>query len=170
MAWDENERLVGRTVELLVAEGEGRKDGATHRLSGRAPDNRLVHFTPRRQRPVAPATWSTVEVTYAAPHHLVADAPVSALRRTRAGDAWEAAAGEPRTRAGRPARHAHGPLARARPCLVRGSLGFTGVCTTTRRTKAPNRVRTPVNPAGSVRTPVNPARSVQTPVNLGWVA
>ena len=30
----------------MVAEGEGRKDAATHRLSGRGPDNRLVHFTP----------------------------------------------------------------------------------------------------------------------------
>ena len=44
IAWEENKALVGRTVELLVAEGEGRKDAATHRLSGRAPDNRLVHF------------------------------------------------------------------------------------------------------------------------------
>jgi tRNA-2-methylthio-N6-dimethylallyladenosine synthase len=32
----------------------------------------------------------TVEVTYAAPHHLVADGAPLALRRTRAGDAWEA--------------------------------------------------------------------------------
>ena len=31
-------------VELMVSEGEGRKDAATHRLSGRGPDNRLVHF------------------------------------------------------------------------------------------------------------------------------
>ena len=31
-----------------------------------------------------------VDVTYAAPHHLVADAPVRSVRRTRAGDAWEA--------------------------------------------------------------------------------
>jgi tRNA-2-methylthio-N6-dimethylallyladenosine synthase len=30
-----------------------------------------------------------VVVTYAAPHHLVADGPVVAVRRTRAGDAWE---------------------------------------------------------------------------------
>src|SRR5512133_2509961 len=36
----ENERLVGRLVEILVAEGEGRKDGVTHRMSGRARDNR----------------------------------------------------------------------------------------------------------------------------------
>jgi tRNA-2-methylthio-N6-dimethylallyladenosine synthase len=42
----ENERIVGREVEVLVAEGEGRKDGTTRRLSGRARDNRLVHFAP----------------------------------------------------------------------------------------------------------------------------
>ena len=35
---------------LMVAEGEGRKDAATHRLSGRARDNRLVHFAARRDR------------------------------------------------------------------------------------------------------------------------
>ncbi len=46
VAWEENKALVGRTVELMVAEGEGRKDAATHRLSGRGPDNRLVHFAP----------------------------------------------------------------------------------------------------------------------------
>ena len=37
IAWAENKALVGRTVELMVAEGEGRKDAATKRLSGRAP-------------------------------------------------------------------------------------------------------------------------------------
>ena len=44
IAWEENKRLVGREVELLVSEGEGRKNAETHRLSGRGPDNRLVHF------------------------------------------------------------------------------------------------------------------------------
>ena len=44
VAWTENKALIGRTVELMVSEGEGRKDAATHRLSGRAPDSRLVHF------------------------------------------------------------------------------------------------------------------------------
>ena len=86
--------LVGRTVELMVAEGEGRKDAATHRLSGRARDNRLVHFTPvdRGRSPGRrrPGDMVEVEVTYAAPHHLVADGPVRSVRRTRAGDAWEA--------------------------------------------------------------------------------
>ena len=50
----ENQALVGRQVEVLVADGEGRKDGATHRMSGRARDNRLVHFTPLRRRRAAP--------------------------------------------------------------------------------------------------------------------
>jgi tRNA-2-methylthio-N6-dimethylallyladenosine synthase len=94
IAWDENKKIVGRTVELLVAEGEGRKDAATHRLTGRARDNRLVHFTAvdhdGHAVDVRPGDVVEVEVTYAAPHHLVSDAPVKAVRRTRSGDAWEA--------------------------------------------------------------------------------
>ncbi len=88
IAWDENKALVGRRVELLVAEGEGRKDGATMRLSGRAPDNRLVHFTPGDTAP-RPGDVVVAEVTAAAPHHLVSDLPIEGVRRTRAGDAWE---------------------------------------------------------------------------------
>jgi tRNA-2-methylthio-N6-dimethylallyladenosine synthase len=94
VAWAENKRLVGHPVELMVAEGEGRKDISTHRLSGRGRDNRLVHFTPvaldGRPVDVRPGDMVEVEVTYAAPHHLVADGPVRSVRRTRAGDAWEA--------------------------------------------------------------------------------
>ncbi|MEY9848579.1 tRNA-2-methylthio-N6-dimethylallyladenosine synthase [Streptacidiphilus sp. BW17] len=113
ISWEENKKQVGRTLEVLVAEGEGRKDGATARLSGRAPDNRLVHFVPslrgtndqhstRPEEPVRPGTVLsdaglavrpgdvvTVEITYAAPHHLLAEGPALAVRRTRAGDAWE---------------------------------------------------------------------------------
>ncbi|MDI6413301.1 MULTISPECIES: tRNA (N6-isopentenyl adenosine(37)-C2)-methylthiotransferase MiaB [Streptomyces] len=88
ISWEENKKQVGRTLELMVAEGEGRKDDATQRLSGRAPDNRLVHFT-RPEEPVRPGDMVTVEVTYAAPHHLLAEGPAKAVRRTRAGDAWE---------------------------------------------------------------------------------
>jgi tRNA-2-methylthio-N6-dimethylallyladenosine synthase len=90
VAWAENSALVGRDVELMVAEGQGRKDAATHRLSGRGPDNRLVHFTPTGAEGVRPGDMVTVRITRAAPHHLVADGPVLGLRRTRAGDAWEA--------------------------------------------------------------------------------
>jgi tRNA-2-methylthio-N6-dimethylallyladenosine synthase len=45
VTWAENRQLIGDTVEVLVAVGEGRKDGATGRMSGRARDGRLVHFT-----------------------------------------------------------------------------------------------------------------------------
>ncbi|GIH98629.1 tRNA-2-methylthio-N(6)-dimethylallyladenosine synthase [Planobispora takensis] len=99
ISWEENKKQVGRTLEVLVAEGEGRKDEATHRLSGRAPDNRLVHFSPGEryggEGAPRPGDMVTVEVTYAAPHHLVADGPVLKLRRTRAGDAWQARQGAP---------------------------------------------------------------------------
>jgi tRNA-2-methylthio-N6-dimethylallyladenosine synthase len=94
IAWQENKKQVGRTVELLVAQGEGRKDGATHRLSGRARDNRLVHFTVGDVEP-RPGDVVACEVTYAAPHHLVSDLPVSAIRRTRAGDVWDARQASP---------------------------------------------------------------------------
>lgn len=101
IAWQENRRLEGRVVELMVAEGEGRKDEQTHRLTGRARDNRLVHFTAVDEVGAVvdarPGDVVEVEVTYGAPHHLVSDAPVRSVRRTRAGDAWEA-----RTRAPKP--------------------------------------------------------------------
>jgi tRNA-2-methylthio-N6-dimethylallyladenosine synthase len=88
IAWEGNQRFEGRHVEVLVAEGEGRKDSATHRRSGRARDNRLVHVTPGAT-PIRPGDLVVAEVTHAAPHHLVSDGPVVSVRRTRAGDAWE---------------------------------------------------------------------------------
>jgi tRNA-2-methylthio-N6-dimethylallyladenosine synthase len=99
ISWAENQRLVGRTVELLVAEGEGRKDAATHRLTGRARDNRLVHFLapPSGDRLPRPGDVVEVEVTKAAPHHLVSDVPVRSVRRTRSGDAWLARQDQPAT-------------------------------------------------------------------------
>jgi tRNA-2-methylthio-N6-dimethylallyladenosine synthase len=90
----ENQKLAGTAVEVLVAEGEGRKDAATHRMSGRARDNRLVHFTPGQaapgQLPPRPGDVVTVTVTRGAPHYLLSDAAPLSVRRTRAGDAWEA--------------------------------------------------------------------------------
>jgi len=86
IALEENRNQIGRTVELLVATGEGRKDSRTSRMSGRARDGRLVHFAPGGQQ-VRPGDIVTTTITEAAPHHLIADGDVISHRRTRAGDA-----------------------------------------------------------------------------------
>jgi tRNA-2-methylthio-N6-dimethylallyladenosine synthase len=99
IAWAENRALVGSTVEVLVSVGEGRKDERTGRMSGRARDGRLVHLTAPEGAPdaaVRPGDVVHTTITYAAPHHLTADGPLLAHRRTRAGDAW-AAGRSPRT-------------------------------------------------------------------------
>jgi tRNA-2-methylthio-N6-dimethylallyladenosine synthase len=99
ISWAENRALVGQSVEVLVAVGEGRKDGATGRLSGRARDGRLVHFTTTPAGAggpdIAPGDIVETTVTYAAPHHLNADGPLVSHRRTRAGDLHRAAASRP---------------------------------------------------------------------------
>lgn len=87
---EENRTQIGRTVELLVATGEGRKDNLTARMSGRARDGRLVHFTADRETPARPGDIVTATVTDAAPHYLIADAGILTHRRTRAGDMHEA--------------------------------------------------------------------------------
>ncbi len=98
VSWAGNRELEGREVEVLVSPGEGRKDGETSRMSGRARDNRLVHFAvPEGAARPRPGDAVTVAVTYGAPHHLVADSAVQggayAVRRTRGGDAWESLQG-----------------------------------------------------------------------------
>jgi len=88
-AWAGNRALTGTTVEVLVANGEGRKDDSTERVSGRARDHRLVHVAidPAIGVP-RPGDIVSAVVTHAAPHHLVAD-HILDLRRTRAGDLTE---------------------------------------------------------------------------------
>ncbi|SCL33249.1 tRNA-i(6)A37 thiotransferase enzyme MiaB [Micromonospora pallida] len=91
ITWAENKKLVGETVEVLVAVGEGRKDERTGRMSGRARDGRLVHFDAGSLAgTIRPGDIVHTTVTYAAPHHLNADGEPVAHRRTRAGDAAEA--------------------------------------------------------------------------------
>lgn len=95
---EENARQIGRTVELLVQNGGGRKNDRTHRLSGRARDGRLVHFAPGVLADrIRPGDVVEVTVTGAAPHFLTADGGVLTHRRTRAGDM--AAAGDTPTTA-----------------------------------------------------------------------
>jgi tRNA-2-methylthio-N6-dimethylallyladenosine synthase len=98
IAWQENQKQIGREVEVLVANGEGRKDSNTNRMTGRARDNRLVHFevpvgapTPR------PGDLVTVQISRAAPYFLIADSVEGSkyeLRRTVGGDASDRALAE----------------------------------------------------------------------------
>jgi tRNA-2-methylthio-N6-dimethylallyladenosine synthase len=56
---EENQAQVGRELQVLVSTGEGKKDAETHRLTGRAEDNRLVHFElPEGSAVPRPATSS----------------------------------------------------------------------------------------------------------------
>jgi tRNA-2-methylthio-N6-dimethylallyladenosine synthase len=114
LSWAANRALVGTEVEVLVGSGEGRKDGATHRLTGRARDNRLVHvglpegvahpphshgrqdasrLVGPGERGPRPGDLVTARVSAAAPAYLIADVASSGtvtIERTRAGDAWDA--------------------------------------------------------------------------------
>jgi tRNA-2-methylthio-N6-dimethylallyladenosine synthase len=95
IAAEENARQVGAEVEVMVTAEAGRKAEETHRLSGRARDQRLVHFSvPDGAEVPRPGDLVTVTVTQAAPFHLIADpadASGYAVRRSRAGDAWDRA-------------------------------------------------------------------------------
>lgn len=79
----------------MIASGEGRKDAATSRITGRAADNRLVHIAVPEGLASQPRPGDMVSatVTHAAPSHLVADSALTGglfeVRATRAGDAYE---------------------------------------------------------------------------------
>ncbi|MSY27497.1 MAG: tRNA (N6-isopentenyl adenosine(37)-C2)-methylthiotransferase MiaB [Actinobacteria bacterium] len=96
IAWQQKKAQVGREVEVLVSDMPGRKDDATLRQSGRARDFNLVHFVSEER--LRPGDIATVTVTQAAPHHLVAENPPNAVRRTRSGDVWESAQASTETR------------------------------------------------------------------------
>jgi tRNA-2-methylthio-N6-dimethylallyladenosine synthase len=82
ISWDGNKKLIGADVEVLVSSFEGKKDNANGRISGRARDGRLVHVAVG-DLAVKAGDSVTSAVSYAAPHHLVADAGVTAHRPWR---------------------------------------------------------------------------------------
>ncbi|CEA07683.1 (Dimethylallyl)adenosine tRNA methylthiotransferase MiaB [Arthrobacter saudimassiliensis] len=92
---EENAKQVGRTVEVMATAATGRKAEETGRLSGRAPDQRLVHFSvPEGAEAPRPGDLVTVPITASAGFHLISDPATAAdykLRRSRAGDAWDRA-------------------------------------------------------------------------------
>jgi tRNA-2-methylthio-N6-dimethylallyladenosine synthase len=93
IAWEENQKLIGTRVSVLVATNEGKKDLANHRMSGRAEDSRLVHFTPHpTMPPPRPGDVVQTVITEAKPFFLLADSDRLgdySVRRTRAGDAYD---------------------------------------------------------------------------------
>jgi tRNA-2-methylthio-N6-dimethylallyladenosine synthase len=121
ISWEENQKMVGRSVEVLVTAAEGRKSSETHRLSGRAEDSRLVHFdVPAGSVVPRPGDVVSVVVSQAAPFHLLADSADGELltvRRTRAGDAWDRAE----------AASCAVPAAGSVPATARVSLGLPGL-------------------------------------------
>ena len=96
---------------------QGRRHPPALRPRARQPAGALHARRRWRRSGVRPGDMVTVEITYAAPHHLVADGPVLAVRRTRSGDAWEARHVGRRARRGL-ARHA-GRSAYPRRCRTR---------------------------------------------------
>jgi len=119
ISWEHGKALVGTEVEVLVSAGDGRRDSDTGRVSGRARDGRLVHVanintanidaadgTAGSGQPdtsaTAPSPGDVVNttITYAAPHHLVADEGFRSLRR------WRGSSGS--------AQHRHGDRQRRR--------------------------------------------------------
>lgn len=89
---EENAKLIGNDVELLVQAAGGRKNDKTHRLSGRARDGRLVHFAPIDATggdllaEIRPGDVVHTTVTDSGSFFLVADSGVTEHRRTLAGD------------------------------------------------------------------------------------
>lgn len=93
IAAEEYAKLVGTSQEVLVTNTVGSRGEETGRLTGRGPDNRLVHFSiPEGSEVPRPGDFVTVPITASRTYHLISD-PVDAeqyyLRRSRAGDAWD---------------------------------------------------------------------------------
>ena len=91
----ENEKLIGKTVELLVSGHEGRHDLDQNRMNGRSADFRLTHFD-NSAATARPGDLVKVKVVEAFANHIVASAPIS-VTKTRGGDAhasWMAEKGD----------------------------------------------------------------------------
>jgi len=90
VAWQENKKQIGKTVQVLIGDSEGRKDDQTNRLTGRAKDNRLVHIDWTSPEVPRPGDLVEVKVIDAKPYFLIAECEISTKPiRTIAGDAFD---------------------------------------------------------------------------------
>ena len=75
----ENEKLIGNTIELLVSGHEGRHDIDLNRLNGRSTDFRLTHFD-NSAKLARPGDLIAVKVEEAFANHLVAGQPIKVTK------------------------------------------------------------------------------------------
>lgn len=82
-----NKESIGKTLQVLVTEHEGRRDAERARMSGRTEDFRLAHFSFDAEDIARPGDVVTVKISDAAPHFLSGEG--GEVRRTRGGDAHQ---------------------------------------------------------------------------------
>jgi len=75
----ENEKLIGKTVELLVSGHEGRHDIDMNRMNGRSRDFRLTHFD-NSAKQARPGDLVEVKVEEAFANHIVAGEPIKVTK------------------------------------------------------------------------------------------
>ena len=80
----ENEKQIGKTVELLVSSNEGRHDVDQKRMNGRSADFRLTHFD-NSNKTARPGDLVKVKVIEGFANHIVASAPIS-VKKTKGAD------------------------------------------------------------------------------------
>lgn len=76
---EEMEKFEGRDVEVMITGTQGKKDAATHRVTGREKTGVLVHIgVPEGEPEPQIGDFVTATVTHAARHNLIADPDVKA--------------------------------------------------------------------------------------------
>ncbi|MGA1293223.1 MAG: tRNA (N6-isopentenyl adenosine(37)-C2)-methylthiotransferase MiaB [Candidatus Nanopelagicales bacterium] len=86
---EQNKKQIGKVVEVLVSNNEGKTEQHIKTMSGRAKDNRLIHFFPSSEFNIRPGDFVEVEITQAQPFYLVSDKKILKVRNTKAGDIWQ---------------------------------------------------------------------------------
>lgn len=86
---EQNKMQIGKNVEVLVSESQGRKEEFKNTMSGRTKDFRLINFTPQKDQFIRPGDFVELEVTGAFPFYLTSDKPIIKHRMTNAGDIWQ---------------------------------------------------------------------------------
>ena len=79
---EENQKLIGQEVEVLIGDHVGRRDAERGRVAGRSTDFRLVHLNFESENRPMPGDLVRTVITEAAPHHLIAAGMPLAIEQT----------------------------------------------------------------------------------------